>query len=32
MNVIPASLKIFWLGYLLAAFVPLILLYMNDKK
>lgn len=32
MSVIPTSLKIFWLGYLLAACFPLLLLYMKTKK
>lgn len=31
MSVIPTSLKIFWLGYLLAAFLPLAILYLKKK-
>ena len=32
MSVIPNSLKIFWLGYLIASIAPLFFLYVKSKK
>ncbi len=32
MSVIPMSLKLFWLGYILAAVVPLVILMFKQKN